>query len=442
MRRPLELTGDMVDRPMALIVHPGARDRWNLEDPDVRAHIDAIVVDDDGPAEQPRALLDRLAADPRSRTVDGVFGSSDASAHLAVRLAALRGLPGPTPDAFMRCHDKLASRRLQQQIVPDATPAFFSLDPSAPIPDPLPIPFPLFVKPVSAHLSQLAFPVHDRGALVRSLEVARRHLDAVAAFDEELEGRSFHVMLVEELLRGRLVTFEGFMHRGELTPIGVTDSVLHPNGISFVRFDYPSRLATEVSEALADIARRLMTGLGFDDSLFNIEFFVGDDGIAKIVEVNGRMASQFAPLVRAVHGTSSYRIQLELVTGRRPVLPPPRRDVVASSFVLRHYGEDAVVGSVPDQDAILERFPGSHVELLVEPGQRLSDNDDDSESFRLAVVAMSGPDRDSLLRDWDEAQQLLRFTLLGDLARPGADRLDHVDPASSSPVPSRPSEGG
>jgi biotin carboxylase len=401
----------MADRPTALIVHPGARDRWNLEDPDVRAHVIAIVANDDGPGERPSAILEHLAADPRSREVDGIFGSSDASAHLAVRLAALRGLPGPTPEAFMRCHDKLESRRLQRATVPDATPAYCSVDPSAPVADPLPIPFPVFVKPVSAHLSQLAFPVRDRGELERSLLAAREHLDAVAAFDEELEGRSFHLMVVEELLQGRLVTFEGFMHHGELTPIGVTDSVLHPNGISFVRFDYPSTLAPTVCDGLTDIARRLMPALGFDDSLFNIEFFVDDAGSAKIVEVNGRMASQFAPLVRAVHGTSSYRIQLELVTGGSPTLPPPRRDVVASSFVLRHYGDDAVVGSVPDPDAVLERFPGSHVELLVRTGQRLSDNDDDSESHRLAVVAMSGPDRETLLRDWDEAQRLLPFSL-------------------------------
>jgi biotin carboxylase len=273
------------------------------------------------------------------------------------------------------------------------------------------LPFPLFVKPVSAHLSQLAFPVHDRRELEEALSAARAQLDRVAAFDEELEGRSFHLMLVEELLEGRLVTFEGFMHAGKMTPIGVTDSILHPNGISFVRFDYPSALPSRVSDRLGEIAGALMPALGFDDSLFNIEFFVQADGTAKIVEVNGRMASQFAPLIRAVHGMSSYRIQLELVTGGNPRLPEPRTDMVASSFVLRRYMADGLVDSVPDPAVVMDRFPGSQVELLVRPGQRLSDNDDDSASHRLAVVAMSGPDRATLLRDWEEAQRLLPFEL-------------------------------
>jgi biotin carboxylase len=398
-------------RPAALIVHPGARDRLNLDDPEVRAHVRPILLEDDASTERPSSIVERLAADPRSIGVEGVFGSSDASAHLAVHLAALRGLPGPTPEAFMRCHDKLESRRLQMQVVPHATPRFFSLDPDTPIPDPLPLPFPLFVKPVSAHLSQLAFPVRDRQELEEALAAARAQLDRVAAFDEELEGRSFHLMLVEELLEGQLVTFEGFMHAGTMTPIGVTDSVLHPNGISFVRFDYPSALPISVFDDLCGIAETLMPALAFDDSLFNIEFFVRANGTVKIVEVNGRMASQFAPLVRAVHGTSTYRIQLELATGGTPRVPKARSDVVASSFVLRRYIDDGYVGTVPDPNIVKARFPGSQVELLVRPGQRLSENDDDSASHRLAVVAMSGPDRASLLRDWEEAQELLAFEI-------------------------------
>ena len=78
---------------------------------------------------------------------------------------------------------------------------------------------------------------------------------------------------------------------------------------------------------MAEIASRLMPALGFDQSLFNIEFFVRADGRMTIVEVNGRMASQFAPLVRAVHGVSTYELQLELAAGGVPVRAarPPGR---------------------------------------------------------------------------------------------------------------------
>jgi hypothetical protein len=122
------------------------------------------------------------------------------------------------------------------------------------------------------------------------------------------------------------------------------------------------------------------------------------------------MSSQFAPLVRAVHGMSSYEVQMELSAGGSPSLPPRREGVVAASFLLRTF-EDAVVRSIPDAAPLLEAFPGAQVEILVREGQRLSENDDDVLSHRLAVIALSGPDREALVGRYDEAVSLLPFEL-------------------------------
>jgi hypothetical protein len=161
---------------------------------------------------------------------------------------------------------------------------------------------------------------------------------------------------------------------------------------------------------MAGVAERLMPALGFDDGVFNIEFFVDDHGAVRIVEVNGRMASQFAPLVRAVHGVSTYELALELAAGGTPALPPAQPGMVAASFLVRSY-QDAVVRTVPDVETITRRFPHAHVELLVRPGQRLSDNDDDVASHRLAVVALAAPDRESLLERFRIVEQTLEFGL-------------------------------
>ncbi|HEU0194683.1 MAG TPA: ATP-grasp domain-containing protein, partial [Gaiellales bacterium] len=339
------------------------------------------------------------------------FGSNDASAHIARILTERLHLPGPSREAFMRCHDKLASRRVQERAVPEATPRFAEIDPDRDYgPGEAPLPFPFFVKPVAAHLSQLAYAVHDEQELRDALAEARPRLDAITAFDRRLEGRSFRRMIAEELLDGRLVTFEGFMCRGRMTPIGVTDAVMHPNGISFLRWEYPSSVSPAESQAMADVAGRLMPALGFDHGVFNIEFFVEDGGGVRIVEVNGRTASQFAPLVRAVHGVSTYELALDLAAGGTPSLPPADPDMVAASFVVRRY-QDAVVRSVPDVEAITRRFPHAHVELLVRPGQRLSDNDDDVVSHRLAVVALAAPDRDALLERYRTVERELEFGL-------------------------------
>ena len=122
------------------------------------------------------------------------------------------------------------------------------------------------------------------------------------------------------------------------------------------------------------------------------------------------MASQFAPLVRAVHGVSSYELQLELAAGGSPQLPPPRPRAVAASFLLRTY-QDAIVRSLPDTAAVTEALPGAQVELLVREGQRLSENDDDVLSHRLAVVALAGRDRNELMVRYRRAAALLPFQL-------------------------------
>jgi biotin carboxylase len=394
--------------PTVLVLCPGQRDRLNLADERIMERFAVRLTGEPiGPRFDPSAFVEHMAR--FGSTADGVMGSNDATAHLAAVLAERLGLPGPGRGAFMRCHDKLASRRAQAEIVPEATPAFAPVD----LDDPdaaAPLPYPFFLKPVSAHLSQLAYRIDGPEDFAAALTAARGHIDDVTAYDRALEGRTFRTLVAEELLDGALVTFEGFMHDGRMTPIGVTDAVLHPNGISFLRFEYPSALPDEIQARMADVAARLMPGLGFDGSLFNIEFFVAADGSLSIVEVNGRMASQFAPLVKAVHGVSSYELQLDLAAGREPHLPPRRRGIVAASFVVRAY-EDAVVRSVPDPTEVLERFGHAHVEVLVRPGQRLSENDDDVVSHRLALIALAGPDRDAVLRRYDEALRMMPFEL-------------------------------
>ena len=394
--------------PTVLVVCAGQRDRLNLADERILDRYALRFAGQPiGPEFDARTFVEHMVR--FGPPADGIFGSSDATAHVATILADAAGLPGPGREAFMRCHDKLESRRIQAEVVPEATPAFAPVELDDPDPR-APLPFPFFLKPISAHLSQLACRVDDEDDFAAAVARARVEIDAVTAHDRALEGREFRTLIAEELLDGMLVTFEGWMAGGRMTPIGVTDAVMHPNGISFLRFEYPTRLPEGPQRAMADIAARLMPALSLDQSIFNIEFFVRPDGRVTIVEVNGRMASQFAPLVQAVHGVSSYELQLDLCTGGTPELPPARDDLVTASFLVRAY-EDAIVRSVPDPTVVLERYPHAHVEVLVRPGQRLSENDDDIVSHRLAVVALAARDRSSLLRRFAEALELLRFEL-------------------------------
>ena len=115
---------------------------------------------------------------------------------------------------------------------------------------------------------------------------------------------------------------------GEVHILGVVDSIFFPGTLAFSRFDYPSALPEGVQERMADIAERLMSGLGFDNGMFNVEMMYDarEDRIA-IIEINPRMASQFADLYEKVDGTNSYEVLLDLGCGVRAVAETAARQI-------------------------------------------------------------------------------------------------------------------
>ena len=58
-------------------------------------------------------------------------------------------------------------------------------------------------------------------------------------------------LLAEELLRGALVTVEGFRQGARLEILGVVDSGVHATTGSFTRFDFPSRYPPAVQTRMA-----------------------------------------------------------------------------------------------------------------------------------------------------------------------------------------------
>ena len=233
-------------------------------------------------------------------------------------------------------------------------------------------------------------------------------------------------LLVEELLTGTQVTLDGYAYRGEVVLLGVVDSVFIPGSLSFERFTYPSSLPPHVQERMGDIAERVIRRIGLDQTFFNIEFFYRpEDDSIWIIEVNGRLASQFAPLYRMVHGIDMYAMQLDMLLGKNPggkeVWSPGRKpDRVSASFVLRRFEDSRAVRIPSDEDLcrLAERFPEAFVEILVKEGERLSDELQDDESYRYALVDLCGGDWAELESRFNEAKQLLPFRFPDDAIVP------------------------
>lgn len=342
----------------------------------------------------PEAFLEECETIP----ADAVVGTKDQSALLAALLAERRGLPGPSPQALVACQHKPTARAVQRLVAPEATPDFAVLD------GPAPFDVPFFVKPVVGRLSQNAFRIDDPRDVLDLHELDRyttryAEIAALAGADPA----HAHGFIAEELLSGTEVTLEGYVCGGRVTTIGVTDSIKYPGTLSFERFEYPSALSQERLAELSNVSARILPALGFEGGFFNVEFFVPEEGVAQIIEVNGRLASQFAPLVQGVHGRSTYDALFRLALGEDPVWEAGAPEGVAVSYCLRTF-EDVLVEAVPE--------PEPDLEVLVRPGLLLSEQGvNDAQSYRLAIFACFGETRAEAVERCRERARSLSFRL-------------------------------
>ena len=186
---------------------------------------------------------------------------------------------------------------------------------------------------------------------------------------------------------------------------------MFPGTLAFARFDYPSALPDSVQQRMADIAARLMQGLGFDNGLFNIEMMYDPESdLVSIIEINPRMASQFADLYEKVDGTNSYAVLLDIAQGRAPRFTRRQgRHAFAASIVLRSF-EDYVVAALPSE-ADLARLardnPDIRVELLARLGRALSSEMQDGNSYRYGIVNLGGRDRADVLERFAACRERL-----------------------------------
>lgn len=380
-----------------LVIRPQMRDYWSIENAGLgrRYSVHYATADPDPTVPfDADGYLERVAGLP----ADGVVASHDNAALLCALAARRRDLPGPTPEAVFACQYKPAARARERVAVPGAVPRHSILNGSTPSFNP-----PFFLKPVIGTLSGGARRIDDVRQLDRldGNRYANRYAPIAALMG--LAPTDACAYMIEELLTGDEVTLEGYVLHGSFTAIGITDSMKYAGTDSFERFEYPTGLSDDRQAELIAAAQRIVAEVGFDSGLINIEFFVPERGQVKIVEVNARIAAQYAPLINALHGRSTYEILFELACGIDPCWRPHRPQGAAISYCLRAFG-DALVERVPE--------PQHGLEILVEPGLRLSQQgQNDPGSYRLAIFYEIGETKHEALVRCRERARSLDFVL-------------------------------
>lgn len=359
--------------------------------------------------------IERIVAMASGEQIDAVVSTDDyPGTTLASIVAARLGLPGTPVAADLRCQHKYYSRLIQKRVQPDATPLFALLD-SGILPE---LPFPFFIKPVKSFFSVGAYQIDNQEALQTLLPRATLPKEFFEPFNTMLERYadipvSGSTVLAEALITGIQATFEGYAFKGHIYPIGVVDSLMFPGTLAFERFDYPSALPQTVQARIAKVAACIMRATGFTHGLFNIEFrYDAKHDRIGIIEINPRMASQFADLYEKVDGFNTYSLMLDLAQGRRPfVRSREGRYATASSCVLRRF-EDAYVVQIPSEKNINKIrciHPDVRIEVLANPERNLSQQMQDGYSFRYGVINLGGSSHDEVLKDFSWCSQHLEF---------------------------------
>ena len=345
----------------------------------------------------------------------GYPGMSAASI-IAMRL----GLPGPSPESVMCCEHKYYSRVAQKRFVPEAVPDFHLLDAGAGGSIGAVTTFPSFLKPVKSCMSINAHRVEDGKQLRDVAQSALLPEGFIAPFNAMLKAYTSYPMhasylLVESLLTGFQVSLEGYAFGGKIHVMGILDAIMFPGTISFRRFQYPSSLSEDVQYRMKDIAQRFLAGIGYDNAPFNIEMFYdpATDRI-HIIEVNPKIASQFADLFVKVDGQSSFSALLQIAMGEEPAWKSRQGAFrIAGTCVLRTF-EDKRVLSVPTQERLAEivcDYPDALIEIHAVPGRALSDQMQDAQSFRYGLVNIGAGSERELENKFADIARRLDFEL-------------------------------
>lgn len=365
----------------------------------------------------PQVVIDQLCVYVQGNKIDGVFSSEDYPGSILASVVAQKmNLIGPSIDKMLTLHHKYHAREQQQIFTPDATPSFDYLYKNNKKETHLPKPF--FVKPVKSFFS-VGAQIIDNDAQDSSLQRSFLPDIFLQQFDWFINKYSSlklstGMVVVEDVLQGVQVTLEGFVAQGKVGTLGIADSIMRADcPMSFDKFIYPSQLPQDVCERMVGITKRLMRGCGFDNSFFNIEFmYDGEKDDIKIIEVNPRMASQFADFYEKVDGKSSYEYACDIALGNTPQVQCKKGPFgVAISFVLRCLVNKKIL-HVPTEQEIrqaTEVFPDLRLYCFVTPGTTLADTLQDGYSFRYALVHLGGKDVVDAQHRFTQCMTLLPF---------------------------------
>ncbi len=358
----------------------------------------------------------------RPELYDGVVGTHDSSAVFAAILCELTGKTFASVDSVVNCQNKYLSRIIQSRCCPEYIPDFCldleyfkNLDR---------FPGYFFIKPVRANISFGSHAVSSPEELQyyitwESREIVKQNdyffeaMNFYSPSSYQFNIESCNRFLCEGFVSGEQVTVDGFIYQGEVRCFGITKAVFHEHSNSFSHHEFPYEFTPGLEKKILDCISKLIPALGIENSFFNIEFRVDQDKEKfYIIEVNSRIAFQFAKTIQAVSGTDPLHLLCDVAVGDMPFFTMEYAQFsYCYNFELHHFFDKNILKTPTqsDYEEIKLIYPEVHVRNLVSENTLLSDYKHNPDSYRYCIIDVPGNNREEILAKYKHIFSMLNY---------------------------------
>lgn len=266
-----------------------------------------------------KALADRIR-------IDGALCWDEVRMVTLAELAAVLGVPAPTPGAAAACRDKHLTRAaLARAGVPQPISVKVSTLEEARAAAGT-IGYPVVLKPRALGASFGVVLVEEPGGMAEGFAEARgAGEDGVPYYEDGV--------LVESYLDGPEISVDCVCTADEVQPLFLARKQLgFPPYFEEVGHVVDTDDSLLSDPALLGLLRDAHDALGFRNGITHVELRLTRSG-PKVIEINGRLGGDLIPYVGMLaSGRDPGRIAVDVATGRAPDLAPTRRRVGAIRF--------------------------------------------------------------------------------------------------------------
>ncbi|KRS10875.1 ATP-grasp enzyme, D-alanine-D-alanine ligase [Roseovarius atlanticus] len=363
-------------------------------------------------------------------SIDAIVGYIDFPVSTMLPLLCKKyGVRNASLESLLKCEHKYWSRKVMAEVIPDHVPNFTAFDPFddealSKIGE-AGLRFPFFVKPIKSSGSRLGFRIDSPEDFAYATEAFRAEINEIsepfnyvlnqANLPDDVKAVEGHYCMAERVIGGRQCTVEGYVHDGEVVPYGVVDSIRYPQVLSFFYYLYPSTLPPRIQEQMAEITKKVMKHIGYDNAGFNIEYYWDEvQNQIWLLEINTRIAQSHCDLFEMVDGVSHQQVTVDLGLGRKPDMPQGEGpETVAAEFFYRVFFNDATVARAPSRaevEVAAEQVEGTRITSYVSKGSKLSElPEQDAYSYAVASVWMGAQKQSKLLWNYEQVMKRLNY---------------------------------